>query len=140
MHQQHIGGAFRQERNAPTGVLLCTYPIVCCVRWQLDRVRAVAICWVTIGEIYEGAYGYADPHAHLATFRDFLSQLEILDLNDPIMARFAAIRSDLRRRGQLISDFDILLAATALHYDLIVLTHNIRHFSRIPDLKPYPSS
>jgi predicted nucleic acid-binding protein len=102
--------------------------------------EGVAMCWVTVGEIYEGAYGYADPHAHLATFRDFLSQLEILDFNDPIMARFAAIRADLRRRGQLISDFDILLAATALHYGLTVLTHNTRHFSRIPDLKLYPSS
>jgi tRNA(fMet)-specific endonuclease VapC len=53
------------------------------------------------------------------------------------MERFAGIRADLRRRGQIISDFDILLAATALHYDLTVLSRNIRHFNRIPDLKLY---
>jgi predicted nucleic acid-binding protein len=37
----------------------------------------------------------------------------------------------------MISDFDILLGATALHYDFIVLTYNKEHFERIPDLKIY---
>jgi tRNA(fMet)-specific endonuclease VapC len=51
------------------------------------------------------------------------------------MKRFGQIRGQLRQTGQLISDFDILIAATALHYDLTLLTHNTRHFSRIPTLK-----
>ncbi len=59
-------------------------------------------------------------------------------LNLPIMEKFAEIRALLRRRGELISDFDILLGATALHHDLTVLTYNKRHFERIPDLKLYP--
>jgi predicted nucleic acid-binding protein len=99
----------------------------------------VAISWVTVGEIYEGAFGFSDPQAHLATFREFLHQLRVLGLNDPIVERFAEIRSTLRRQGQIISDLDILLAATALHHDLTVLTRNIRHFSRIPNLKLYSS-
>jgi predicted nucleic acid-binding protein len=41
------------------------------------------------------------------------------------------------RVGQIISDFDILLAATALHYDLTVLTRNTRHLNRISTLKIY---
>jgi predicted nucleic acid-binding protein len=43
----------------------------------------------------------------------------------------------LRRRGLLISDLDIVLAATALQLDLTVLTYNSRHFERIPDLRIY---
>jgi predicted nucleic acid-binding protein len=53
------------------------------------------------------------------------------------MERFAEIRSFLRRRGELIADFDLLIGATALYYDLTVLTYNKRHFKRIPDLKIY---
>ncbi len=53
------------------------------------------------------------------------------------MERFAETRAFLRRRGELISDFDILLGATALHHDLTVLTFNVRHLQRIPDLKLY---
>jgi predicted nucleic acid-binding protein len=49
----------------------------------------------------------------------------------------AEIRAYLRRQGQLIEDFDILIAATALHHDLTLLTFNVRHFQRVPDLQIY---
>jgi hypothetical protein len=58
----------------------------------------------------------------------------------PIMERFAEARSFLRKHGQLISDFDLLVGATALHHDLTVLTFNLRDFQRIPDLKLYQPS
>jgi tRNA(fMet)-specific endonuclease VapC len=53
------------------------------------------------------------------------------------MERFAEVRSFLRRRGQLIPDFHLLIGATALHHDLTLLTFNRRDFQRIPDLKLY---
>src|SRR3972149_6520456 len=102
--------------------------------------EGIAISWVTVGEICEGAFGSPDPQTHLQAFREFLAPLVILNLNDPIMEQFANLRTDLRRRGELIPDFDIILGATALYYDLTVLTHDIRHFSRIPDLKLYRAS
>jgi predicted nucleic acid-binding protein len=55
------------------------------------------------------------------------------------METFAQVRAHLRRRGEIISDFDMLIGATALHYNLIVLTHNKKHFARIPDIKIYHS-
>ncbi|MCC7352110.1 MAG: type II toxin-antitoxin system VapC family toxin [Anaerolineae bacterium] len=100
----------------------------------------IAISWVTVGEIYEGALGFSQTEIRIAAFRQFLHPFRVLNLNDPIMERFAGIRSLLRRRGELISDFDILLGATALHHDLTVLTYNIRHLQRIPDLKLYRES
>jgi len=98
----------------------------------------IDISLATVGEIYEGAYSYVNPPAHIHTFRQFLRHFQLLHLNLSIMEKFAEIRSYLRRRGELISDFDILLGATALHHDLTVLTYNKRHFERIPDLKFYP--
>lgn len=56
------------------------------------------------------------------------------------MKRFAEIRALLRRRGNLIADFDLLLGATALHYNLTVLTNNVRDLKRIPDLRIYQVS
>jgi tRNA(fMet)-specific endonuclease VapC len=56
------------------------------------------------------------------------------------MERFAETRAYLRRRGQRIADFDLLIAATALHHDLTLLTFNLRHFERVPDLKLYQPS
>ncbi len=98
----------------------------------------IAIAITTVGEIYEGAFGSPDPAAHLRSLRTFLSPFPVIPPDDAIIERFAQIRSDLRRQGQLISDFDILAAATALQYNLAVLTFNTRHFSRIAGLDLYP--
>ena len=101
------------------------------------NLAKIAVSYVSIGGIYEVAFNYANPQAHLASFREFLAPFKRLTLNEPIMETFAEVRAHLRRRGQIISDFDILLGATALHYNLIVLTHNKKHFARIPDIKIY---
>ncbi|MBI4493912.1 MAG: type II toxin-antitoxin system VapC family toxin [Chloroflexi bacterium] len=53
------------------------------------------------------------------------------------MQRFARIRGQLRRSGRVVGDPDLLIAATALHHHLILVTRNLRDFSRIPDLKLY---
>jgi tRNA(fMet)-specific endonuclease VapC len=95
----------------------------------------IGISLVTAGEIYESAFRYANPQEHIAIFRSFLEHFQLLNLNLPIVEKFAEVRAHLRRQGQLISDFDMLLGATALHYDLTVLTYNRKHFSRIPDIK-----
>lgn len=92
---------------------------------------------MTVAEVYEEAFTYANPEAHLHAFRQFVSNFQLLNLTLPIIERFAEIRAYLGRRGELISDFDIMLGATALSYDLTVLTDNKRHFKRIPDLKLY---
>jgi tRNA(fMet)-specific endonuclease VapC len=95
----------------------------------------IAISLVTIAEIYESAYTYANPDAHIKTFRSFFSNFQLLNLNLPIIEKFAEIRAYLRRTGNMISDFDMLLGATALNHDLIVLSYNKKHFARIPELK-----
>jgi len=92
---------------------------------------------VTVAEFYESAFTYANPEEHIKTFRLFLEHFHLLTLNLPIVEKFAEVRAHLRRLGQLISDFDMLLGATALHYNLIVLTYNKKHFQRIPDIKIY---
>ena len=44
-------------------------------------------------------------------------------------------RGRLRAEGMLIGDLDLLIAATALQYDLTLLTNNRRHFGRIAGLR-----
>ncbi len=101
--------------------------------------EGIAISWVTVGEVYEGAFAFSNPQERLISFRRFLSPFRILSLDEPIVERFAETRFFLRRRGETIPDFDVLLGATALQYDLTVLTYNVRHLARIPFLKLYHS-
>lgn len=55
------------------------------------------------------------------------------------MEIFARTRSALRRAGTRIPDMDLLIAATAIHHDVTLLTRNVRHFTRITQLKLYQS-
>jgi predicted nucleic acid-binding protein len=99
----------------------------------------IAISLMTYGEIYEGIYYGRDPERAEAIFRAFLRGVDVLALTRPILRRFASVRGDLRRRGQIIGDPDILIAATALHHSLQLVTRNARDFGRIEDLVLYPS-
>lgn len=58
----------------------------------------------------------------------------ILDITDSIIVKAADIYADLHRRGLLIGDADILIAATALVHGYSVATNNERHFGRIANL------
>lgn len=94
-----------------------------------------AISIVTFGEIYDGIYFGRDPEKSERGFFAFLNEFDILSLDVDIMKRFAMIRGNLRRSGQLISDTDIMIAATAVHFGLRLVSHNQRHFRRVPDLE-----
>jgi tRNA(fMet)-specific endonuclease VapC len=59
----------------------------------------------------------------------------VLPLTDAIIVRAAEIYADLYRRGQLISDADILIAATAIEHNLVLVTNNLTHFQRIQNLQ-----
>jgi tRNA(fMet)-specific endonuclease VapC len=105
----------------------------------LERLSAehIGISVISLGEVYQQAFESTNPDAYLGTFRKFIAPFRVIPVTEPIALRFAEIRALLTRRGELISDFDMLIAATALHYNLTVLTFNYRHFSRIPDLALY---
>lgn len=94
-----------------------------------------AISVITYGEVYEGIYYGRDPQQTERGFERFLDDVVVLPLGRDVARIFARVRKGLRRLGQLISDTDLFIAATALQYDLTLVTRNVRHFARIPDLK-----
>lgn len=97
----------------------------------------VGISLITYGEVYDGIYAGQRSERAEAGFRRLLQSCGVLGLNRAIMRRFARIRGELRREGQRIGDPDILIAATALHNDLALVTRNVQHFGRIPGLRLY---
>lgn len=106
---------------------------------ELSRLRREGpfISIITYGEVYEGIYFGRNPQQAERAFRQFLRGADVLLPNRQVMQRFARMRGELRRQGNLIPDADLLIAATALHHGLILLTNNVSHFSRIEGLELY---
>ena len=96
-----------------------------------------AISIITLGELLYGAQKADNPEASITKLESSLSilELEIISLNKNIMIEFAITKSRLEKLGQRLDDFDLLIAATAKAHSLTLVTNNIRHFSRIPNLQ-----
>ncbi|MFZ4792029.1 MAG: type II toxin-antitoxin system VapC family toxin [Candidatus Competibacteraceae bacterium] len=95
----------------------------------------VAICSIVWAELELGAHlspkGYACARAKIESF----SLLPQWPFDRDSAERYAQLRVDLQRRGQLIGDHDMQIGAIALVQGLILVTHNTREFSRIPGLQ-----
>ena len=64
----------------------------------------------------------------------FCASSNVLGLADEVVEQPAEIYGDLHGRGELISDADILIAASGPVHDCALVTNNEDHFLRIPGL------
>lgn len=86
---------------------------------------------ISLAELYVGVYKGFGNEAFIA----FLEQnFKVLPVS-PAIKTFAQIRAQVEQKGNRIDKIDLFIAATALCNDYTLVTHNTRHFSRIPGLK-----
>lgn len=64
----------------------------------------------------------------------FLSSVNIVSFSDAILL-YAEERYRLRMLGQSIEDFDLLIGCTAVSENLIMVTNNAKHYSRIKGIR-----
>src|ERR1700738_1824299 len=68
-------------------------------------------------------------------FADFCAQNEVVPISDDVVFRAAEIYADLYKRGEMIGDADILIAASAQVRRYSLATNNEAHFRRITGLE-----
>ncbi|MCW6037337.1 PIN domain-containing protein [Spirulina subsalsa FACHB-351] len=66
---------------------------------------------------------------------DFLSSVTILPFTNAEAEKAAEIRALLKSQGQPIGAYDVLIAATALEHQLLMITANQREFNRVVGLQ-----
>jgi predicted nucleic acid-binding protein len=94
---------------------------------------------VVIGELYKGAYRSKAQEHHLNNIeRRILPAVTPLPYDMAIAKEFGKIRARLEEAGTILPDADLQIAATAIYHDLELVSGNLRHFSRISDLKINP--
>ena len=89
---------------------------------------------VSIAELTYSALHSNDVEKHLKEPIEIENTFTVLPLGD-WTREYAEIRQSLASQGLRVSDFDILIAVTARQYGLTVVTHNTKHFSKIPGIQ-----
>jgi len=65
----------------------------------------------------------------------FLTSITVLPFNSQEAEKAAEIRGILKIAGSPIGAYDVLIAATALSHNYIIVTSNVREFPRVPNLQ-----
>ena len=97
------------------------------------RDQTLFIAFMTLAEMLESARHRGLSERNFRLFKErLLTEYTIIPWNEEICDRFADVRS--WRRNKPISVPDALIAATALAYDLPLVTHNAKDFEGIEGL------
>jgi tRNA(fMet)-specific endonuclease VapC len=99
----------------------------------LSEHRQFTISIVTRYEILRGLKAKG-AHQQASRFEEFCAGNRVLSITDDVVLRAADIYADLYKRGELIGDADILIAATALANGCGIVTNNEEHFRRVTGL------
>jgi len=93
---------------------------------------------LTLGEIRKGIAGLPQGkrRTHLETWLELDLQARfsgrILAIDAPIADRWGLLAAEAKRKGRALSAIDGLLAATALHYNLTIVSRNVSDFMHTP--------
>lgn len=85
-------------------------------------------------ELVSGALLSQAPERRLAQLEELLVQFVEADFLSQDATSSGQVRAALLRRGAPIGDIDTLIAGQALARGWAVVTRNVRHFGRVPDL------
>lgn len=95
----------------------------------------MAISTITLSELFHGAEKSVHVSQNLGVIEDFCSRLTVLPYGEKAAQHYGAIRAELERAGQPIGINDMHIAAHARSEGLIVVTNNMREFTRITALQ-----
>ena len=68
-------------------------------------------------------------------FHIILGKFKVIEFDDSSASIYGDIRALLEKSGEPLGNMDMLIAASALKAGAVLVSHNIRHFSKIKGLK-----
>ena len=97
-----------------------------------DAPKAISV--ISFGELLYGAKKSQQPEKNAAIVLKMSDVFPIMDLTRIVMEIFAELKAALQTKGTPLDDMDLLIGATALSLNYILVTNNERHFRKIPGL------
>ena len=104
-------------------------------RFRTLKAGEVALSVITFGELMYGAEKSAQRAAALELLRELAQELPVMGLPETAAESYGTIRAELERKGQMIGNNDLWIAAHAKAAGLTLVTNNEREFRRVRGLK-----
>ena len=98
------------------------------------NANRMAISSITLSELMYGAEKSQSVAKNLEAIEDFTSHLEVLPYDAKASQSYGQIKSALEKKGNIIGENDIHIAAHAISQGLILVTNNVKEFKRVPNL------
>jgi tRNA(fMet)-specific endonuclease VapC len=96
----------------------------------------LAVSAVVLAELYSWVSRRHSPKVLCDMIEDDLLEcVSVIEFDHSTARRFGLLRGQLLTQGLTVDALDLMIAATALEYDLVLVTTNTRHFANIPGLQ-----
>lgn len=107
----------------------------------LDKLTTdgVAISIITYMEVFQGIDRSPNPEEARRKFEAFVEGVPVIPFSTAVAERCARLRESLKQQHKRVNSraLDLLNAATALEYNLILVTRNTQDYDDLPDLELY---
>lgn len=119
---------------------ICIYisknkPIQVLNHFKKLSIGQVCMSIITYGELYYGACKSQNPKAAILNLENLSQFIPYLPVDFTCSIQYGQVRSFLEKRGNVIGNNDMWIAAHAISLNKILVTNNIKEFERVPHLK-----
>tara|TARA_B100001964_G_scaffold237464_1_gene301047 strand:+ start:1073 stop:1474 length:402 start_codon:yes stop_codon:yes gene_type:complete len=90
---------------------------------------------VSLAELQYGAEKSSMAERNLAVVERFATRVEVLAFDQKAATQSGQIRAELAKAGTPIGPYDVMIAGHARSEGLILVTNNVREFSRVDGLR-----
>lgn len=86
---------------------------------------------ITLCEVYKGAFLSTKKDSELPIIKEFIETLEIAELDKIACEEFGEESARLKKKGKMMGEFDLIIAAITKTNNLILVTRNKKDFEHV---------
>ncbi len=90
----------------------------------------ICISFISLCELYKGAYAYHDSVIKISDVKNFVSSFDLLNFDETSCEEFGKMYFELKKAGKRIKEFDLLIASVVKVNNLILITRD-KDFKKI---------
>lgn len=101
----------------------------------LEFSDVIAISSIVLAELYFGCAASGQPARHSRILNEFCQSVPVISFDDNAAKIYGSIRAQLKESHFTVGDNDILIAASAVANNSVLVTNNIKDFVKMDGVK-----